>query len=305
MNKKTILIASTLIGAIGLTATNPATAQKKSKDGFIQMEGGMDYKIIEDKPGDVYPDYGDYMELHLNTVAADSVIFDTRTAMEGKPAPIQLQKSPFKGDLMVALRKFTEGDSAQVRITVDSLLAAGVPEAPWMEKGTNQKLVYNLRVTSVTPKAMKEKQEAEQAEKQVEIDDKLIKEYLKEHNIDAQKTESGLYYVITEKGAGDNAQPGQKVSVNYTGMLLNGDKFDSNVDPQFNHVQPFEFMLGTGSVIKGWDEGIALLNKGAKAKLFIPSGLAYGNRSQGPKIKENSVLIFEVQLMDILSTSGQ
>ncbi len=89
-------------------------------------------------------------------------------------------------------------------------------------------------------------------------------------------------------------------------MLLNGEKFDSNVDPQFQHVQPFEFMLGKGSVIKGWDEGIALLKKGGKATLFIPSTLAYGANSPSPKIPAHSVLVFEVELNEIIATdSGQ
>lgn len=303
MNTKTILLSSLLI-ATGISVFAQKGANTSSK-GFVKMPGGMEYKIIKDAPGDVYPDYGDYLEVHLNTVAADSVIFDTRSAMDnGEPAPLQLQKSPFKGDLMEALRKMTAGDSAQVRISVDSLLAAGVPEAEWMKKGVGQQLVYNVQVVTVTPKALKDKQEAEKAAAQIAVDDQLIREHLDKKGIKAQKTESGLYYVIAVQGAGDNAQAGQKVSVNYTGMLLNGEKFDSNIDPQFNHVQPFEFMLGTGSVIKGWDEGIALLSKGGKATLYIPSGLAYGSRSPSPKIPPNSVLVFDVELLDILGQPG-
>lgn len=300
MNKLTSALLP--ITLIGLISSNQLLAQtgKTSKDGYVQMEAGMEYKIVDDVPGDVYPTYGDYMELHLNTVADDSVIFDTRAAMgEDKPAPLQLQKSQFAGDLMVALQKFTAGDSAIVRISVDSLIAAGAPKAPWMKEGVNQKLTYHVKIVTVTPQAVKQKQDRENAAKQIEIDDKLIKDYLAKKKVNAQKTESGLYYKITKKGTGENATARTKVSVNYTGMLLNGEKFDSNVDPQFSHVQPFEFMLGTGSVIKGWDEGIALLNKGAKATLYIPSNLAYGTNSPSPKIPANSVLIFEVELVDV------
>lgn len=285
----------------------PAGAKAAKDNGsYKQLEAGTDYKLVVDAPGDVYPDYGDYVEVHLNAVAADSVIFDTRTAMNGEPAPIQMQKSPFRGDLLEALKHMTAGDSAQVRLSVDSLVAAGAPSAPWMKMGTGQKLIYNLKVVSVTPKALKEKQEQADAAKQVGIDDKLIQEHLAKNNIKAQKTASGLYYKKTKEGTGEQAKAGQKVSVNYTGMLLNGEKFDSNVDPQFQHVQPFEFMLGTGSVIKGWDEGIALLKKGGKATLYIPSTLAYGKNSPSPKIPANSVLVFDVELVDIIETgSGQ
>lgn len=273
---------------------------QKGVDGYIKLEAGTDYKLIEDKPGDIYPDYGDHVDLHLNMTVEDSIIFDTRTAMNGEPAPVPLQKSPFRGDLLEALRFMTAGDSAKVRLSVDSLLAAGAPEAPWMKKGVGQKIVYNVRIVTVTPKALKEKQEKEAAGKQVEIDDKLIQEHLAKNNIKAKKTESGLYYVISKEGTGAQAMAGKKVSVNYTGMLLNGEKFDSNVDPQFQHVQPFEFMLGTGSVIKGWDEGIALLKKGGKGTLYIPSNLAYGRNSPSPKIPANSVLVFDVELVDIM-----
>lgn len=315
MKKTTsIFVITILASTLSLSTTyaqskkdkNTKTTKASADKGFVQMEAGMDYKIIVDAPGDVYPDYGDHLEVHLNTMAGDSVIFDTRTAMDnGAPAPLELQKSPFKGDLMEALKHMTAGDSAQVRITIDSLLAAGIPDAPWMKRGVDQKLIYNLKVVSVTPKALKEKQDKENAAKQILIDDKLIQDHLTKGKIKAKKTESGLYYTIKEEGSGDKAEAGQKVSVNYTGMLLNGEKFDSNTDPQFQHVQPFEFILGTGSVIKGWDEGIALLKKGGKATLYIPSTLAYGPNTPSPKIPANSVLVFDVELNDIISTDSE
>src|SRR5690606_24122949 len=158
-------------------------------------------------------------------------------------------------------------------------------------------LVYNLRVVSVKPQAVKQKEDEANAQLQIGVDDKLITEHLAKNKIKATKTESGIYYNITKEGTGPQAEAGKKVSVNYTGMLLNGEKFNSNVDPQFQHVQPFEFVLGAGNVIKGWDEGIALLKKGGKATLYIPSTLAYGANSPSPKIPANSVLVFDVELV--------
>lgn len=289
--------ATQTVSKVSSAGTNAAG----NDGGYLKLEAGTDYKIIVDAPGDVYPDYGDYMEIHLNTMAGDSIIFDTRSAMDGQPAPLQLQQSPFRGDLMEALKKMTEGDSAQVRLSVDSLLGAGVPEAPWMKKGVGQKLLYNLQVVKVTPKALKQKEDEANAAKQIAVDEKLIQDYLTKNKIKATRTASGLFYKIDKQGTGDNAQAGKKVSVNYTGMLLNGEKFDSNVDPQFQHVEPFQFMLGAGNVIKGWDEGIALLKKGGKGTLYIPSNLAYGKNSPSPKIPANSVLVFEVELVDIIT----
>ena len=91
----------------------------------------------------------------------------------------------------------------------------------------------------------------------------------------------------------------QQVTVNYTGRTLDGNVFDSNTDPKFNHVQPFQFILGAGHVIKGWDEGLTYFNKGATGTLFIPSGLAYGERSPSPQIPPYSILIFDVEMLNV------
>jgi FKBP-type peptidyl-prolyl cis-trans isomerase len=115
--------------------------------------------------------------------------------------------------------------------------------------------------------------------------------------LNATRTNSGLYYVITNQGTGANAAAGDEVTVNYTGMFLDGRKFDSNIDSAFNHVSPFKFTLGRSQVIRGWDEGIALLKKGSKAKLILPSAIAYGANGTGG-IPANSVLQFDVELVE-------
>jgi FKBP-type peptidyl-prolyl cis-trans isomerase len=85
--------------------------------------------------------------------------------------------------------------------------------------------------------------------------------------------------------------------MNYTGKLMDGTKFDSNQDSTFHHMEPFTFPIGVGQVIPGWDEGVMLLNKGAKATLFIPSGLAYGEHPPTPAIPANSILVFDVEVV--------
>ena len=126
----------------------------------------------------------------------------------------------------------------------------------------------------------------EQEKKQAEALEKLKK--------DATTTASGLKYIILEKGEGDTPYPGQTVRVHYSGFLTNGTKFDSSYDRN----TPFEFILG-GRVIQGWNEGIQLLNKGAKAKFIIPPNLAYGPKGSGGVIPPNATLIFEVELLEI------
>ena len=111
----------------------------------------------------------------------------------------------------------------------------------------------------------------------------------------ATTTESGLSYFMIKEGEGDQAAAGKTVSVHYTGKLTDGTKFDSSHD----RGEPIEFLLGKGKVIRGWDEGIALLKIGGNATFIIPPHLAYGDRGAGGVIPPNATLIFEVELVDI------
>ncbi|MBL0736871.1 peptidylprolyl isomerase [Flavobacterium sp. GN10] len=109
------------------------------------------------------------------------------------------------------------------------------------------------------------------------------------------RTESGLRYKMIQKGEGKKAEAGKTVSVHYEGSLDNGKVFDSS----YPRKKPIEFKLGIGQVIEGWDEGIALLQVGDKARFVIPSDLAYGPSGAGGVIPPNAVLIFDVELMDV------
>ena len=112
---------------------------------------------------------------------------------------------------------------------------------------------------------------------------------------DPIKTPSGLQYWDIAVGTGAEAKPGHKVKVEYTGWLTDGKKFDSSVGKA-----PFEFMLGAGQVIKGWDEGVAGMKVGGKRQLKIPADLAYGARSVGNGlIPPNSTLVFDVRLLNV------
>jgi len=111
---------------------------------------------------------------------------------------------------------------------------------------------------------------------------------------DPIKTASGLEYWDIKVGTGAEAKTGHKVKVDYTGWLTNGKKFDSSVGTG----RPFEFMLGAGQVIKGWDEGVAGMKVGGKRQLKIPSNLAYGAKGYPGVIPPDSTLIFDVQLVD-------
>ncbi|MEI6487582.1 MAG: FKBP-type peptidyl-prolyl cis-trans isomerase [Bacteroidota bacterium] len=113
-------------------------------------------------------------------------------------------------------------------------------------------------------------------------------------NPKTMKTASGLEYTITTKGNGKKPENGDKVKVHYTGKLLNDTVFDSSV----SRGQPFEFKLGAGQVIKGWDEAFLLLQVGDKATIKLPPSIAYGEQANG-KIPANSTLIFDIELLDV------
>ena len=108
-------------------------------------------------------------------------------------------------------------------------------------------------------------------------------------------TSSGLRYKITDKGNGNSAVIGKNVKVHYKGQLIDGTVFDSS----FKRNEPIEFTLGIGQVIKGWDEGLALLSEGDKARFIIPSDLAYGEAGAGGVIPPNANLIFDVELVSV------
>ncbi len=177
-----------------------------------------------------------------------------------------------------------------ILLTVVALFLFGACNNTKNDKSTNGDKTSEATKTEVV-----ENNQSEQNAETEAVGNADIQKYLEENNISVEPTESGLYYVVIEEGKGEQAKAGNMVKVHYTGTLLNGTKFDSSVD----RGQPFEFKLGAGQVIKGWDEGIALMKVGEKGKLIIPSELAYGDRAMGDAIPANSPLVFEVELIEV------
>ncbi len=133
---------------------------------------------------------------------------------------------------------------------------------------------------------------------QADKDKNAIIQYAIDNKLDVKSTPSGIYYVMEKEGDGKgNPSMTDKVTAHYHGTLLDGTIFDSSVD----RGTPFEFSLG--GVVKGWQEAIPLLSRGGKGKFIIPSALAYGERGAGAKIGPNSVLIFDIELIDFADPS--
>ena len=134
-----------------------------------------------------------------------------------------------------------------------------------------------------------EEQKANTEKERLEKEQTIIK--IKWPN--ATRTDSGLMYTVLKEGSGDKPAPGTMVTAHYTGMFIDGRKFDSSIDRD----EPIRIPAGTGKVIKGWDEALLDMKKGEKRILIIPPDLGYGNRQRGP-IPPNSTLVFEVELVD-------
>jgi len=112
-------------------------------------------------------------------------------------------------------------------------------------------------------------------------------------------TPSGLKYIDTKVGTGAAPKTGQTCVMHYTGWLYDGGKKGAKFDSSVDRGQPFEFPIGQGHVIKGWDEGVASMKVGGKRTLIIPPDLGYGARGAGGVIPANATLLFEVELLDV------
>ena len=236
----------------------------------------------------------DVVTLNLKYITSkDSLVFDSWKM--GKPIQLKIAKSSFKGDLMDGLTLLTVGDSASFLINADSLFTKtfGAPRPAFIDSSSF--LSFTVKVISTTTDAALKAEELKAEKENAMKENEVIAKYIADKQITPSKSSSGLMYIISEPGAGEQAQAGKTVKVHYTGRLLDGTKFDSSLDRN----EPIEFKLGQGMVIKGWDEGIALLKVGGKALLIIPSNLAYGSRGAGGVIPPFSPLTFEVELVSV------
>ena len=258
-------------------------------NGYKKTESGLQYKLHTRNTGDK-PIPGDLITIDLQySTEKDSVIMSTFGT--GQPFVMPLQEPTFKGGIEEGFAMLSKGDSATFLIPADSIFAKtfGKPLPPFVRKGSMLTFVVKM-VDIKTKKQM----DAENEKRKMEEQQKLA-EYITKNNVTVKPSESGLYYVETLAGTGEQAAKGKTVSVHYTGKLLDGKVFDSSVQ----RGQPIKFPLGVGQVIPGWDEGISLMKVGGKATLIIPSRIGYGERGAGGVIPPFAPLVFDVELVAV------
>ncbi|MCC9137083.1 FKBP-type peptidyl-prolyl cis-trans isomerase [Pontibacter silvestris] len=318
MLSKTKFLLPLVAGAMLLQSCN-----NKANDEFHTRPDGLSYKIYEmnedgeyENKGEVAADdstgakIGQVVTLNMSYKNADdSLLFNSRD--QKFPIMIPVMEPSFKGSLEDALTMLSAGDSAVFKINADSLFAKtfGQPMPPFIKPGSHltffvkaEKVQSREEAIADQQKMMEEQMKEAQAhaENQIKVDDEKIQAYIKEQNLqNVQKTSSGVYYAVTEAGNGPQASAGDQVSVHYKLSFLDGKEVESSRDNPMSGGEPFKFTLGQGQVIKGWDEGISQLKEGSKAILLIPSPLAYGDQDRGTQMPANSILRFDVELLDV------
>ena len=320
------------LAASALSLASLASCDKGGGD-FDKTKSGIEYKIFKNVSGKyerrevangedpTYKDrVGKFMTAYLYyRTGKDSVLEDTRKKFAGSAVPMPMMEVKRKGAPDEAFALLQPGDSAVFRFNADSLFKPQGRPVPGFLKKSGNVIVINVKTDKlisreeeqVMEQSLQQKMMAEQqkqmqayAATQNKKDEVVMQDYLKKNSLTPTgKTPGGVYYIITQAGAGAKPKPGQMVSVQYRGTLLDGKEFDSSA--KSGQGKPFTYPLGRGQVIPGWDEGMAMLSKGAKATLVMPSSLAYGERGSLPAIPANSPLRFDVELVDIQNAPAQ
>ena len=300
MKKSIIAVAAMALMMVG---TMSACAEKNPYPGYEKNQNGLYYQFFTQNEGEL-PQIGDLIELKICCM-----INDTTPLIPNTQNMMKLQEPAFPGDLNEGLAMMHKGDSASFIVNTDSTFKYLFmqPTLPEEFKSTDV-MRFEVKVVDFMPEKVyaqnfandvKSRNALRAAQLQNDFAEESataardLAKYLAKNNIVAEPTESGLYYVVTEPGNGEKPEVGKPVTMHYTGKLIDGTVFDSSVERN----QPFQFVLGVGQVIPGWDEGVQLMTKGEKGMLYIPYYLGYGERDMG-EIPPFSNLIFEVELID-------
>ncbi len=265
--RNTLLVAAGMgFGLFSFTGCN-------SNQSYESTSSGLLYRIINNEAEGDSAAPGKFMKVNVRTVINDSVVKKT----EDQWVPVR-RSTGRQYDMMEGLALLSKGDSAEFKIPATHIY---------------------VQVLDVQDQQGYQAALAKASEHQKEIDAGIIKKYVDSVGAQAKMTDDGVAVIVHQAGEGETVQDGQSVSLMYTGKTLDGTVFDSNQDSSFNHTDPLNFQLGQGRMIPGMESGMKLLKKGAEATLVIPSTLAYGERGRPPHIQPNSVLLFDVKVLDV------
>jgi len=294
--KKIFYFIAPLLGILAVKA--------QAQDNWQTAPKGAKYQVLTKNTGE---------KIKINDVVTfqviqktdkDSILYSSYKA--GQPLKAQIRESQNIADPMDIFPLLTVNDSAIVRIPTDTIFK-GHEEArpPFFPKGSFLVSVIKVVKVQSLQDAIAERNAAIEKLKQQESVDAA--NYITANKLTPVTTATGLKYIVTKPSALRKPLAGDTVLVNYTGSLVNGQVFDTSdekaaqaagVAQPGRPYQPIEVVLGQGRVIPGWEEGLALLHEGSKAKFIVPSKLGYGEQGQGP-IPPYSTLIFDLEIVKV------
>ncbi len=279
-----------------------AAAMLNSCDSKKSTPSGLKYTIIKDSVGPTGELDGFVMFDYMIKTSKDSLLFSSFAS--GQPVPSPITAPTYKGCIFEAFQVLSEGDSALFIVQADSffLKTMGGDKVPDKVNPTDQlnftikvRKMYNKKQVEEERKKseVQDQQRKEQGMTQMKTDSVTIVNHLAKNNIKATRTPLGVYIDFKKVNKqGINLIKGDSVQVNYVLKFLDGTEIENS------HGQPFTLMLDYGQVIAGWVDALLQMKKGEKAVLYIPSALAYGERGSPPRIPANTILVFEIEVLD-------
>ena len=267
-----IAVLATVLAPVGLSQTPPKKQAPRAKSGATAA-AGVEHSLIA-----IQKRWADAL-VHRDFATLESILADDLTGIDTLGEPWNKEQYLAEVKSRDFMAESATCDDMTVRVSVNIAVVTG----RYVEKSTNKgkDTSVNARFVEVYAKRAGRWQ--------------VVFSQLTAIAPAETVTASGLKYLDIVVGSGASPQPGQEVTVHYTGTLVDGTKFDSSVD----RGQPYTFPIGLGRVIRGWDEGVMSMKIGGKRRLIVPPHLGYGARGRGPVIPPNATLIFEVELLGV------
>ena len=259
----------------GLTVLGSSCKEKRLKD-FQQTEDGLYYKFIAQNTEARAANNGDFLFMTRSyRTDNDSIIFNEQEVVD------MMRERIYPGDLYDAYRLMHEGDEAVFAFKADSfMLKSGVPELPTFINDTTM-LYFTVRMNKIRSEVEIDSEKTEE-----------IKQYMADHNLTAEPTESGLYFIETQAGKGKELVNGDSVSIRYTFRLANDSIFDSS---EKAGGQPLYCLVG--QMFPGLDEGLCKMKRGSKATLIMPYKIAFGAQSRYVPVPPFSTIVADIEVL--------
>lgn len=277
-----------VLAAVVFASCNKVTYRKTA--------GGMPYQLYKGN-GKQKIYVGNIVKYHVTYKVNDSLIFSSFGKI---PTYAQVGPMPQPYDISEVWPQLKIGDSVIATQMIDTFMKRSPgPLPPQFKKG--DRIYTIIKVLDVfTSDSAVNVDEMKERKQFTATEISFWEKYLAEKNIKAEKTASGAFVQVINPGTGNLIDSGKYVSVNYTGTLLSGKKFDSNTDSAFRHVGPYPFTVGARQMIQGFDEAVRLMRPGSTARVYVPSMLGYGaNPDPRSGIKPFDPLIFDIEIVDV------